>query len=88
MSQNLWINLFDQFILKFYSETVTNVTNWDTWDQQALSLADCESHVYYATNITGGLSMPELFDPGNSLPFYVTTNGNLTIWIKELQTNR
>jgi hypothetical protein len=80
--------LLDDFALKLYAATVTNVTNWHPWNQEALLLEDCEPHVYYETNITGGLSMPELFDFGNSLPFYVITNYSLTIVIKELQTNR
>ncbi len=80
--------LFEEFTIKFYADSVTNVTNWATWNQQALLLEDCEPHVFYATNITGGLSMPELFNPANALPFYVTTNDRMTIWIKGLQTNR
>ena len=80
--------LLDDFTLKFYSDTVTNAPNWDLWNQENMTLEDCESHVFYATNITGGLSMPELFNPGNTLPFYASTNGNLTITIKALQTNR
>jgi len=82
------LSFFDDFTIKLYSSEVTNTTNWDRWNQHDLNMEGLEGLVYYATNISNGLSRPELFNSGNDLPFYLSTNAGLQITVKELQTNR
>jgi len=88
---NIYTNslLFDNFSIKFYSSEITNISGWSPWIQTNMNLSDYEPFVYYITNISNGLSSPYLFDPNNSLPFYLSTNSfyNHEIIIKGLQTN-
>ena len=81
--------LIDSFTLRFYDSDIINDVNWQAVDQQEMVLSNFESYVYYSLTITNGLNMPELFQSGNSLPFYIMTNGGLLqYFIKELHTNR
>lgn len=80
--------LFDSFAINFYSSDITNAPGWDKYNQDTFEITNMGHLVYFSTNYTNTRTLPELFNPGNSLPFYLSTNSGHVITIKGFQTNK